>query len=86
VECPQWEKSCYRCSAFNRNRSIISFCRLCVVEQTFGLDQLGAVKPSTEEAKDYLRQVLAAAFPKADEVAGGVRVSHASSRTLRETP
>jgi hypothetical protein len=37
------------------------------------VDQLGA-KPSTEEAKDYLRHILAAAFPKPDEVAEGMRV------------
>lgn len=38
-------------------------------------DQLGAVKPSTEEAKDYLRHILAAAFPKAEEMAEGMRVT-----------
>jgi len=39
------------------------------------IDQFGAVKPSTEEAKDYLRHILAAAFPKADEVAESMRVT-----------
>lgn len=38
-------------------------------------DQIGDRKPITEEAKDYLRHILAAAFPKADEVAEGMRVS-----------
>jgi hypothetical protein len=39
------------------------------------IDQLGATKPSTEEAKDYLRHILAAAFPKAEEMAEGMRVT-----------
>jgi hypothetical protein len=38
------------------------------------MDQLGARKPSTEEAKDYLRHILHAAFPKADEVAESMRI------------
>jgi hypothetical protein len=38
------------------------------------MDQLGAKKPSTEEAKDYLRHIVYAAFPKADEVAESMRI------------
>ena len=39
------------------------------------IDQLGKTdKPSSAEAKDYLRHVLDAAFPKADEVVEGMRV------------
>ncbi len=39
------------------------------------VDQLGVLKPTTEEAKDYLRHVLAAVFPQPDEVAEGMRVT-----------
>jgi hypothetical protein len=38
------------------------------------VDQLGTSKPSTDEAKAYLRYILAAAFPKADEVAESMRI------------
>ncbi len=38
------------------------------------IDQLGTNKPSSDEAKDYLRHVLDAAFPKAEEVVEGMRV------------
>jgi hypothetical protein len=38
-------------------------------------DQLGGIRPTTEQAKDYLRHILAAAFPNADEVAEAMRVS-----------
>jgi hypothetical protein len=38
-------------------------------------DHLGTDKPTTEEAKDYLRHILSVAFPKADEVAKGMSVS-----------
>jgi hypothetical protein len=38
------------------------------------VDQLGVRRPSTEEAKDYLRHILSMAFPKPNEVAGSMRV------------
>jgi hypothetical protein len=37
--------------------------------------QLGTVKPSTEEAKQYLRHILAQAFPTAEEVVGAMKVT-----------
>jgi hypothetical protein len=39
------------------------------------VDQLGVIKPSTEEAKNYLRHILTIAFPRPDEVAEGMRVT-----------
>jgi hypothetical protein len=39
------------------------------------VDQLGVLKLSSGEAKDYLRHILAAAFPKPDEVAERMRVT-----------
>jgi hypothetical protein len=38
------------------------------------VDQLGMEKPSTEQAKDYLRHTLVAAFPKAEELADSMLV------------
>ena len=38
-------------------------------------DQIGGRKPTTQEAKDYLRHILVAAFPTAVEVAEGMRIS-----------
>jgi hypothetical protein len=48
------------------------------ISRSYGREtnKLGAaLKPSTEEAKDYLRHILAATFPKPDEVAEGMRVT-----------
>src|SRR5215213_2352288 len=38
-------------------------------------DQLGRAKPTTEEAKVYFKHMLMAAFPTADEVADGMKIT-----------